>query len=432
MGTLMKLRIRFLLLALSLVSAVASAAPGGWITTWSRSSSVPYPDPAQLNSSHLVFSKQTLRNVVRTSVGGDMVRVRLSNAHGTSPVEIGAAHIALRMSASTVDVTTDRTLTFGGRTDVTIPPDAILISDPLPYNVPPGGDLAISIYLPNPTNGAGIHYLAVATNYIGAGDQTSAATIKSPTSVSWWAFLAGVDVTSTDPAAATLVTFGDSITDGANSTSNANLRWPDILAGRMLASGIENVGVANAGISGNRMLHDAQLSITAGVSGLDRFGRDVMLQPGAKWVIILLGINDIGQPGTTSAPASDAVSADDIIFGLQQMADRAHEMGLQVFGCTLTPFTPTTLVGYFSADKEVKRKAVNAWIRTGSAFDAVIDFDLALRDPDHPDQMLPAYDSGDHLHPGNIGYVAMANAVDLTLFQSPVPISASRNSKLGK
>jgi lysophospholipase L1-like esterase len=226
-----------------------------------------------------------------------------------------------------------------------------------------------------------------------------------------------VDVTSSDPAAATIVTLGDSITDGANSTSSANHRWPDFLAVRLQAAGIGNLGVANSGISGNRILHDALLSITAGVNAVDRFGRDVLEQPGAKYVIILLGINDIGQPGTTSAPATDAVSADDVIFGLQQMADRAHEMGLQVFGCTLTPFAVTTLVDYYSTDKDAVRQAVNAWIRSGVAFDAVIDFDLVIRDPNNPLSYLPAYDSGDHLHPNDAGYQAMANAIDLRLFQ---------------
>ena len=225
-------------------------------------------------------------------------------------------------------------------------------------------------------------------------------------------------MTSSDPAAATIVTLGDSITDGANSTSSANHRWPDFLANRLLGAGIGNLGIANSGISGNRILHDALLSITAGVNAVDRFGRDVLEQPGAKYVIILLGINDIGQPGTTSAPQTDQVSAADVIAGLQQMADRGREMGLQVFGCTLTPFAVATSVGYYSTDKDAVRQTVNAWIRTGAAFDAVIDFDLAVRDPKNPLSYLPAYDSGDHLHPNDAGYQAMANAIDLTLFQS--------------
>jgi lysophospholipase L1-like esterase len=419
----MRFRFRLLFLALGIPSAVALAAPGGWITTWSRGPSLPYSDPTQLNSAHLVFSNQTLRNIVHTSVGGGTVRVRLSNVYGASAVEIGAAHIALETSASSIDPTSDRTLTFSGRPDVTIPPDAILLSDPIAFNVPASGNLAISLFIPNTNNGAGIHYLGVQTSYLGAGDQTSAATLRTPTSISFWAFLTGVDVMSSDPAAATVVTLGDSITDGANSTTGANHRWPDFLANRLLAAGID-LGVANSGISGNRILHDALLSITAGVNAVDRFGRDVLEQPGAEYLIILLGINDIGQPGTTSAPITDSVSAADVIWGLQQMADRAHEMGLQVFGCTLTPFAVATSADYYSTDKDATRQAVNAWIRSGVAFDAVIDFDLAVRDPNNPLSYLPAYDSGDHLHPNDAGYQAMANAIDLTLFQS-VPQSTA-------
>jgi lysophospholipase L1-like esterase len=416
----MKSRFRFLFLALSLASVAALAAPGGWITTWSRSSSVPYPDPAQLTNNRLVFSNQTLREIVHVSVGGDMVRVRLSNVHGTSAVQIGSAHIAQRTTASGIDPTSDHLLTVSGRSEFLIPPNTILLSDPVPLDVAPQSDLAVSLFFPNPTNGAGIHYLGLQTNYLGAGDQTAAATLQTPTSVSWWAFLTAVDVSSSDPASATIVTFGDSITDGAHSPSDTNQRWPDLLGARLLTAGIGNLGIANSGISGNRMLHDAKLIITAGTSGLERFGRDVLEQPGVKYVIILLGINDIGQPGTASADVADEVTSDDLLAGLQQMAQRGRQMGIKVYGCTLTPFTPTTLVNFFSPEKEVKRKAVNEWIRTSAAFDAVIDFDMIVRDPDHPDQMLPAYDSGDHLHPGNAGYHAMADGIDLNLFQQMV------------
>ena len=299
------------------------------------------------------------------------------------------------------------------------PPDAILISDPIAFNVPPEGNLVISLFIPNSANGAGIHYSALQTSYLGAGNQTSASTITKSTSVSFWSFLAGVDVASSDPASATVVTLGDSITDGSASTSSANHRWPNFLADRLLSSGID-LAVADAGISGNRILHDPPVSITAGQNALARFGRDVLEQPGVKYVLILLGINDIGQPGTSSAPATEAVTSDDVIAGLQQMADRAHQMGLQVFGCTLTPFAVATSVGYWSPDKEATREAVNSWIRSGVAYDAVIDFDLAIQDPGNPTQMLPAYDSGDHLHPNDAGYQAMANAIDLTLFLPPV------------
>jgi lysophospholipase L1-like esterase len=401
----------------------ASTAQSAWVASWSASPSAQYADPAQMASAHLVYTDQTLREVIHTSIGSDTVRIRLSNAFNPNAVEIGAAHIALRTTASGIDPNTDRTLTFGGLTDVTIPPNAILLSDPIALGVPALGDIVISLYFPNTTYAGGIHYLGLQTNYLGAGDQTSAATINKPTSVSYFAFLAGVDVTVTDPTAATLVTLGDSITDGANSTSNTNHRWPNFLAARLQAAGI-NIGVADAGISGNRVLHDT-LTTTSGVNALARLGRDVIEQPGAKYLIVLEGINDLGQPGTASAPQSETVTADAVIAGLQQIADRAHEMGLQVFGCTLTPFAVATSANYYSPDKEIQREAVNAWIRNGSAFDAVIDFDLATQDPDNPTHFLPAYDSGDHLHPNDAGYKAMADAIDISLFQPPVPTNAA-------
>jgi lysophospholipase L1-like esterase len=380
---------------------------------------MPYADPAQLATARLVFKDQTLRQVVHTSIGSDLVRIRVSNVFGTGPLEIGAAHIALRSTASGIVAASDRKLTFSGRSTIVIPANAIMISDPVALDVPPMTDVVISMYFPNSANGAAaVHYSASQTNYIGAGDQTAAATIRSATSVGFWAFLAGVDVTSTDPTARTIVTLGDSITDGSRSTSNTNRRWPDVLASRLLVSGTGNIGIANVGISGNRVLHDAP-GLTSGVSALARLGRDAIEQPGVKYLIILEGINDLGQPGTASAPIAEAVTADDVIAGLQQLANRAHEMGIMVIGCTLTPFAVATNAGYYSPEKDAYRQAINAWIRSGVAYDAVIDFDMAVRDPDHPDSFLPAYDSGDHLHPNDAGYRAMGEAIDLALFQLP-------------
>jgi len=218
-------------------------------------------------------------------------------------------------------------------------------------------------------------------------------------------------------SAAAVVAFGDSITDGAASTVDANRRWPDTLAGRLLARhGAAPTGVLNAGIGGNRILHDPVSAVQFGVNALARFDRDVLAQPGVKYVILLEGINDLGHAGT-SAPVSETVSAEDIIAGMRQIIERAHEKGIKVFGGTITPFEGTVFEGYFTPEKEVKRKAVNEWIRTGGAFDGVVDFDKALRDPAHPDRMRAAYDSGDHLHPGDAGYKAMGESVDLKLFR---------------
>jgi lysophospholipase L1-like esterase len=283
-------------------------------------------------------------------------------------------------------------------------------------DIPAAGDVAVSIFIPNAAAGAGIHYAAEQTSYIGEGDLTGAASITEPATITSWVFLTGLDVSAATPAS-TLVAFGDSITDGARSTVDANRRWPNILADRLLAkSKRKKIGVVDAGIGGNRILHDAESDIRFGVNALARFDRDVLAQPGVQYVIILEGINDLGHAGT-SAPESETVSAQDIIAGLRQMIDRAHERGLKIFGATLTPFKGTVFPGYFTPEKEAKRKEVNEWIRTSKAFDGVIDFEKAVRDPNDPDRILAAYDGGDHLHPSDAGYKAMAEAIDLSLFK---------------
>ena len=385
-----------------------------WSGTWGASPSPQLADPAQMLSGHLLFENQTIREIVHTSAGGSTVRVRLSNAYGRESVTIAAAHIALRDHDSSVVASSDHALTFGGRPFVTIPPDATVLSDAVQLQVPPLSDVAVSLFLPKPAAGAGIHYAAQQTCYIGSGDQTAAASFQDSAKVTSWVFLSGLDIAGPSNAA-TIVAFGDSITDGAKSTNDANRRWPNILADRLAASH-KGLGVLDEGIGGNRILHDAASEVRFGVSALARFDRDVLAEPGVRYVIVLEGINDIGHAGT-SAPASQEVSAEDIIAGLKQMIDRAHEKGLKIFGGTLTPFEGTIYPGYFTPQKEVKRKAVNEWIRTSHAFDGVIDFDKAVRDPAHPDRMLPAYDGGDHLHPGDAGYKAMGEAIDLALFQ---------------
>jgi lysophospholipase L1-like esterase len=381
-----------------------------WIGTWGAS-----PSP-QMTDSGLSFENQTIREIVRVSAGGNSLRLRLSNAYGKETVLIGAVRVALREKDSTVVGGSDRPVTFSGRSQVAIPPDALVLSDPIKLDIPDKGDLAISIFLPKAVNGAGIHYSAQQTAYIGAGDLTASQSIQEPRTTTSWVFLTGVDVEAPE-SASVIVAFGDSITDGARSTVDANLRWPNVLAERLLAQGGKaKEGVLDEGIGGNRILHDASSNMAFGVSALARFDRDVLAQPGVKYVIVLEGINDIGHAGT-SAPESETVSAEDIIAGLKQLIERAHEKGLKIFGATLTPFEGAASRGYFTPEKEVKRKAVNEWIRTGGAFDGVIDFERAIRDPEHPDRMLPAYDGGDHLHPGDAGYKAMGEAIDLKLFR---------------
>jgi lysophospholipase L1-like esterase len=408
--------VKLFLLVFAFTSLAATAEPTHWVVTWGASPAPQLANDEQMRAAKLEFANQTLREIVHTSIGSNTVRVRLSNAYGKRTVDIGAAHIALRAQGAGIVAGSDRALTFSGRPAVSIPPNALVLSDPVKLDVPASGDLAISIYIPQAATGAGIHYSAQQTSYIGSGDQTGAATISGAETITSWVFLTGVDVLAPESAAA-VVAFGDSITDGARSTVDANRRWPNILADRLLARrNGKKVGVLDAGIGGNRILHDATANVRFGVNALARFDRDVIAQPGVKYVIVLEGINDLGHAGT-SAPESETVSAEDLIAGLKQMIERAHEKGLKIFGATITPFEGTSFPGYFTPQKEAKRKAVNEWIRTGRAFDGVIDFEKAVRDPKNPDRMLPAYDGGDHLHPGDAGYKAMGEAIDLSLFK---------------
>ncbi len=411
-----------LFLAASLAGSASAAGPAHWVVAWGASPAPQLPDEAQMRTAKLMFDNQTIREIVHTSIASDTVRVRISNAYGRQAVEIGAVHIALRdkghdplhNNGSSIAAGSDHAVTFSGRARVSIAPNAEALSDPVKLAAP-AGDLVISIFLPQAAAGAGVHYGAQQTNYIGAGDLTGAAEMSQPATITSWVFLTGVDALAPE-GASTLVAFGDSITDGARSTVDANHRWPDILAERLRARrGAKPIGVLDAGIGGNRVLFDP-MNVRFGVNALARFDRDVLAQPGVRYVIVLEGINDLGHPGS-SAPLSETVSADDLIAGLKQMVERAHEHGLKIFGATLTPFEGTTIQGYFSPEKEAKRKAVNEWIRTGNAFDGIIDFDKAARDPQHPDRMLPANDGGDHLHPGDAGYKTMAEAINLSLFK---------------
>ena len=400
--------------ALAAASAWLAAAQSHWVVTWAASPAPQLADEPQMRAAKLSYDNQTLREIVHISLGGDTVRVRLSNAYGKETAVIGAAHIALRANGSAIAGGSDRALTFSGRSSVSIPPDALVLSDPVKLAAPAAADLAISIFLPGKTSGAGIHYAAQQTSYIAPGDRTGAASFAEPATITSWVFLTGVDVLAPQTVAA-VVAFGDSITDGARSTVDANRRWPNILADRLLARR-SPVAVVDAGIGGNRILHDGTANIRFGVNALARFDRDVLAQPGVKYVIVLEGINDLGHAGG-SAPASESVSAEDMIAGLRQMIERAHEHGIKIFGATLTPFEGTSFAGYFTPEKEARRKALNQWIRTSRAFDGVIDFEKAVRDPKNPDRMLPVYDGGDHLHPGDAGYKAMGDAIDLDLFR---------------
>ncbi|GAA2417241.1 SGNH/GDSL hydrolase family protein [Streptomyces glaucosporus] len=395
-----------------------------WVGTWSTT---PTAVPA---SDTTAFENQTIRQTVRTSIGGDRVRVRLSNEFGEQPLVIGEARIARRAggSGARIDTRTDRPLTFGGRTSVTVPAGAPAVSDPVELTVPAGSDLVISIHLPERTPGSTVHAFAFQHNYVASGNVTRAAEVTPTATVDRWYFLTGVSVAADgrSPRSAAVVAFGDSITDGSDTDVNANHRWPDFLARRLRdARGPHPLGVLNQGISGNRLLHDPNppegsgadaYAAYFGQSALRRFDRDVAAQPGAEHVVVLLGVNDLGHPVAGTAPTSEKVTARDVIAAHRQLIARAHERGLKIYGGTILPFKGDTF-GFHTEENEAARQAVNRWIRTSGEYDGVIDFDRALRDPSDPQRLLPRYDSGDHLHPSDAGAKAMADAVPLHLLR---------------
>jgi lysophospholipase L1-like esterase len=348
------------------------------------------------------------------SLGGRTVRVRFSNAFGATSLPITEAHVALSAGGSSTVPGTDRHLTFGGSPTTTIPPGALVVSDPVSLDVPALGNVTVSVWFPGAVSATTEHSLGVQTTWLSpAGNFAGDATFPtaSTTTTSWY-FLNGIEVLSRSPRAAAVVTLGDSITDGYASTVDANHRWPNFLAARLQARrSTSDVAVVDQGISGNRVLHDF-----IGPNALARFDRDVIAQSGAAWVVVLEGINDIGIPGAFGL-SSQEVTADEIIEGQRQLVARAHAQGLLIYGATLTPFEGTVFPGYYTPEGEAKRQAVNRFIRTSGVYDAVIDFDAAVRDPAHPTRILPAYDCGDHLHPNDAGYKAMADSIDLKLFQ---------------
>ena len=387
-------------------SAMAATPSDHWVGTWAAS-------PMAAKNADAKFGAPgtdgtTLREIVHISIGGLSIRVIFTNEFGLDPLTIGAAQVALSSGTSAITAGSSVQLTYGGKPSIIIPPGALVVSDPVPLKVAPASNLAVSLFLPDqPINQLTVHPFADQTNYLVPGNAVTATSLDTPTTFFTWDFLKGVDVTA-DAKAASIITFGDSITDGAHSTRNANARWPDILASRLLANKkTENLGVLNEGIGGNRVLHD-----TAGPSALARFDRDVLAQAGVKYLVIMESINDIGH-ATDPAKPYDVVTAEDLIVGLGQLATRAHTHGIKVIGATLTPFVGAK---YQSPAGEEMRQAVNKWIRTTNQFDGVIDFDKVTTDPTHPGMFLVLDDSGDHLHPGDAGYKAMGESIDLNLF----------------
>jgi lysophospholipase L1-like esterase len=392
----------------SLPGAAAQKQKAGqhWVGTWAAAEQMPPAAGSRDEATDAGFSNQTVRMVVRVSIGGEELRVRFSNAFGAVAVTLGDAHVALAASKAAIVPGTDRALTFSGGSSFTIPPGAEVLSDPLNLHVPALASLAVSVFLPAATGPASWHELGRQATYVsGPGDFASSADIQDAKVAESWYWLSGVDVLAGERAAA-VVTLGDSITDGAYATFNANHRWPDVMAEQISQQSSKNspaLAVLNEGISGNRLLHEVD-----GPNALARFDRNVLSQDGVRYLIVLEGINDIGWPHIRGGKyAGDAVSAHQIIGALRQIAERAHAHGILVFGGTLTPFEGAM---YETPDGEAERESVNNWIRTSGVFDGVIDFDKVTRDPSSPGRFLPAYDCGDHLHPGDAGYDAMGRA----------------------
>jgi lysophospholipase L1-like esterase len=395
------------------VSGQTEAQPAAhWVGSWAASQQVPEPqnslDPELLRDA-------TLRQIVHLTVGGGQLRMRVSNAFGTEPLHLTAVHVARPVSAASaaIDAASDTAVTFHGAPDVTIPAGAEYLSDTVPFPVAALSNLAISIHYDQPPTGETGHPGSRATSYVVHGDLVSAASLPDAKTVEHWYQVSGVDVVAS-PDGGAVVTLGDSITDGHGATTNGNDRWTDVLAARMQGDkSARMVGVLNEGIGGNRLLLDG-----LGPNALARFDRDVLAQTAVFAVVVLEGVNDLGtltRDHDVSAEEHAALVAQ-IEGAYAQMIERAHAHGIRVVGATILPYGGSNYY-HPGAESEADRQVINAWIRGAGHFDAVVDFDKVTRDPAHPDRLLPAYDSGDHLHPGPAGYKAMGEAIPLSLFK---------------
>jgi lysophospholipase L1-like esterase len=378
----------------TLTGAGARGDEGHWVGTWAASpqltelANMP-PEPGLADS--------TLRQVVHVSLGGKRLRVRFSNAFGTKPLTILSAHVARSAGGGAIEPESGKPLRFGGWTSVTIPTGAPTVSDPIDLDIAPLGDLAVTIRIKDPTTAVTGHPGARCTSYLQAGDKLTEPDLTNAARTTHWYYLCGVDVEAADASAVAVL--GDSITDGRGSPTDGNGRWTDHLARRLRDEGGPAVGVLNQGLGGNRLLRDG-----LGPNALARLDRDVLAQPGVRWLIVLEGINDLGMRSGT---------ARDLIAAYEQIIERSHTRGIRVYGATILPCAGAI---YFHSGLETARQEINAWIRDSGRFDAVIDFDAAARDSHKPTRLSAAVDGGDHLHPGPDGYKIMAESVDLKLF----------------
>lgn len=400
-----------MLAAAALGVARAQTTQQNWVGSWAASQQIPELQNALASDD---LRNATLRQIVPLSVGGASLRVHLSNAFGTAPLHFSSVHIARPISASAakIDPTTDKALSFSGNDDVTVPAGAEFVSDAVEYPMAAGSNLGVTMHFDVPPAQQTGHPGSRATSYLAHGDLVSAVDLPDAKKIDHWYQLAGVDVIAPLNAAA-IVALGDSITDGHGATTNGNDRWTDVLAHRLQSSlATQTVSVLNQGIGGNHLLTDG-----LGPNALARFDRDVLAQTGVRYLIVLEGVNDLGgltRSGEVS-PAEHVALVRRIEEAYQQIVMRAHAHGIRVIGGTILPYTGSDYY-HPGPNSEADRQAVNQWIRTPGHFDEIVDFDKVMRDPGHPDSLLPSYDSGDHLHPSPAGYSAMGTAIPLALF----------------
>jgi lysophospholipase L1-like esterase len=403
--------IRSVLVVVAMVLCRPGVTADHWVASWGTAQQLMKPERAipSAQTPPARIERQTVRMVARPTIAGSQVRIALSNSFGHGPVRIDAAQVARTGANGSIVPGSGRPLTFGGRSAVVLPPGARISSDPVGFDARAQADLTVSLYIEADSGPTTSHPIGLRGAWLAPGNQVMAEKLEGATQFRSYLWLDGIDVNAS-PRAAVIIAFGDSITDGFSTTPDADMPWPSILARRLGAQrGMAARSVINMGISGNRVLREG-----AGSSGLARFDRDVLSRPGARWVLLLLGINDIGFSAIPGLPATEKATAEDIIAGHQMLISRARLHGLSIIGATLTPFEG---VNTYTAAGEQMRQQVNQWIRSSGSFDAVIDFDLATRDPDRPTRLRPEFDSGDHIHPNDAGNRAMAEAVDLKLFR---------------
>jgi lysophospholipase L1-like esterase len=404
------------------VPQLAGAPRNTWIATWAASPQPSAPNPKQ---PLLNIEDQTVRERVRVSIGGAQIRLRLSNEYGSEPLLIGSVTVAMPNDPASVKPGSIQTVTFGGRNSVTIPAGAPVISDPVAFPVAYGTEITISIYFPKRVATPTLHELALKRAVVSQhGDYTHAEKIEGGAG-SKSSILISAVLAPSRPSHRLVVAFGDSIIDGDGSTLDADHNWPNDLISRLGKTHEgSRLAVVNEGIVGNRLLSDCFNANFGcfGVSALARFDRDALAIPGVTHIVLLEGVNDIGFPGANIdgsyfADPADVRTPEELIDAYRQLISGSHARGVKVIGATITPFEGVDVPGYYSESKETARQAVNKWIRTSRSFDGVIDFDVVLRDPDHPSRLLPRFASKDHLHPNDAGYQAMADAIDLALFK---------------